>query len=286
MKSQKLNCEKARNISIENYLESQGNFPVQRAEYVNWHNSPFRLETKASFKVDKRINRWYDHGLGKGGNIIDLVMELNSFSVSETLKFLSNGISSSSFHQQSKNFDRNKKESMIKKVKKLENQALINYLKSRRVNIEIATQFCNEIYYEINDKNYFAIGFKNDQNGYELRNKFWKGCIGKKAITSLKYGHDKVSIFEGFIDFLSYKTLYKNDPIKQDYIISNSTSMVKVLPTELNQYQEVYLYLDNDNSGKNATEFLKQNHKGIVDCSMTYADYKDMNDYLRSRVSF
>jgi hypothetical protein len=37
----------------------------------HWYLSPLREEKTPSFKVDRRINVWYDHGTGKGGDLID-----------------------------------------------------------------------------------------------------------------------------------------------------------------------------------------------------------------------
>ncbi|MCB0458954.1 MAG: DNA primase, partial [Flavobacteriaceae bacterium] len=62
-----------------------------------WFLSPFRSESQASFKVSKTKNRWYDHGTGIGGNVIDLVIQLMKCTVQEALNFLNNDLSSFSF---------------------------------------------------------------------------------------------------------------------------------------------------------------------------------------------
>jgi 5S rRNA maturation endonuclease (ribonuclease M5) len=45
-----------------------------------------------------------------------------------------------------------------------------------------------EVYYQVNSKNFFALGFKNDSNGYELRSKYYKGSLkgSIKDLTTLK----------------------------------------------------------------------------------------------------
>ncbi|HPF51925.1 MAG TPA: DNA primase, partial [Draconibacterium sp.] len=74
----KLQCDKAREISITEFLKKSGFSPVRENQNLAWYLSPIRDEKEASFKVSKILNRWYDHGIGKGGNIIDLVIEMNN----------------------------------------------------------------------------------------------------------------------------------------------------------------------------------------------------------------
>ena len=72
----KINCETARNFPVEKALEKLGHFPNRTTEQEAWFLSPFRSETQASLKVSRTKNRWYDHGEGIGGNVIDLVCRI------------------------------------------------------------------------------------------------------------------------------------------------------------------------------------------------------------------
>ena len=83
--------ERARAFPIEKALAKLGHFPIRKSVKEAWFLSPFRPEDQASFKVSKELNRWYDHGAGKGGNVIDLVCIINGSSVKETLDWLENG---------------------------------------------------------------------------------------------------------------------------------------------------------------------------------------------------
>ena len=71
-----MTIEEAKNIKLEDYLYSLGYNPVKRQGMNLWYKSPFREETDASFKVNTEINKWYDFGLGKGGNILTLASVL------------------------------------------------------------------------------------------------------------------------------------------------------------------------------------------------------------------
>ena len=55
-----------------------------------------------------------------------------------------------------------------------------------------------------------AIGFKNDSGGYELRNPYFKGSSSPKDITTFNNGAKEATVFEGFIDFLSFMAIHKN----------------------------------------------------------------------------
>jgi hypothetical protein len=70
-----MNITEAKNIPLADWLQSIGINPCKRQGNNLWYFSPFRNEEEASFKVNLARNEWYDFGSGKGGNIIDFVME-------------------------------------------------------------------------------------------------------------------------------------------------------------------------------------------------------------------
>jgi DNA primase len=78
--------EEVKNTDIVEYLSSLSFNPakVRRNDY--WYPSPFRNETTPSFKVNRNINRWYDFGEGKGGNLVDFGIQYHKCTVSELLK--------------------------------------------------------------------------------------------------------------------------------------------------------------------------------------------------------
>lgn len=67
-----------RELSITEFLKSQGIQPPYRKGCDWWYISPVRAaERTPSFKVNTRLNRWYDHGTGEGGKEFDLAMRLH-----------------------------------------------------------------------------------------------------------------------------------------------------------------------------------------------------------------
>nr|WP_321454186.1 toprim domain-containing protein [uncultured Carboxylicivirga sp.] len=278
-----MNIQQAKGIPIVQYLCSLGLKPVRISNNNYWYKSMLRHENNASFKVDAKQNCWFDHGHGMGGNILDLVMKIyNLKSISEVLKMLSEQHSSISFSFHQQNTIVNKPDVRMKKVKNLQNKALLDYLKIvRRLNHEVAQRYCCEVYYQVNGKKYFAIGFKNEMDGYELRNKYFKGCFGSKDITIIDNNKDECIAFEGFIDFLSFIQLFPRKEIQFDYLILNSTSLVKEAIDRVKRYSSIRTFFDNDLSGKLASQSFHDNLNSI-DCSDFYKQYNDVNSYLKS----
>ncbi|CAN0586778.1 unnamed protein product [Ectocarpus sp. 12 AP-2014] len=121
-----LTCERARAFPIERALAKLGHFPTRTTPKEAWFPSPFRPETQASFKVCKKLNRWYDHGAGKGGNVIDLIYQITKGTVKEALERIQQETTLFSFQQQpisSKEIHIDEKV-LITKVKTLEHPAL------------------------------------------------------------------------------------------------------------------------------------------------------------------
>src|SRR3954471_9650630 len=85
-RNKRLSIEEAKEMDMVNYLSVLGHEPskIRRNDY--WYLSPLRNEKTPSFKVNRRLNRWYDHGLGKGGNLIDFAVLYHNCTVGEFLR--------------------------------------------------------------------------------------------------------------------------------------------------------------------------------------------------------
>lgn len=275
--------DKARLIPISDYLG------VTTDKVEVWIKSPFNpSERTASFKINTKNNIWFDHCLGVGGGIIDLVMMLNNCDFTNALSILSrNTPLQKSTPVQSHISYAAKSQMEVKKVQTLQNKALIQYIEKRAINTEVAIKYLCEVYYKNNSKDYFGLGFKNDSGNYELRNKYFKGCIGSKDITTIKgIGNKELSIFEGFLDFLSALTRFKISEFKSDVIILNSVVNKSKINDLLysNEYNKIYLFLDNDKAGTTTKKGFYQANSNCIDCSNIYKAHKDFNDFLQSKV--
>lgn len=272
-----MDIKEAKSISILTYFQTIGQYPLKHKSDEFLFNCPFREDKNASLWVNDKKSCWKDFGSGKGGNILDLVMLINNCDVSTALKYLEKTpkVRFSSFRQ-SEDF---KNIIEIKHQQPLQNNALIQYLHERKVNVDIAKVYVSEIYYTIKKKRYFALAFKNDKDGYELRNKYFKGSTSPKYLTTVKGSIEQTNIFEGFMDFLSCLTFYKTERLRNQTIILNSLSFINEILKIPNQ---VNSFLDNDNAGKEAFYHLSQK-LNIKDISgKMYPQHKDFNDFINN----
>ena len=289
-----MNIQEVKNIRIADYLQSLGYTPVKQQGNSLWYKSPLREEKDASFKVNTELNKWYDFGLGKGGNIIALAEELYT---TDYVPYLLNKIAERVPHIRPVSFSFRQQPSEPSfqqlEVGELAHPALLRYLQERGINTDLARLKCKELHFIHNGKPYFAIGFSNVAGGYEVRNRFFKGCIAPKDISHIRQQgepREKCLVFEGMMDYLSFLTLrMKNCPImpnldRQDYVILNSTANVQKAIDALGQYERIHCLLDNDGAGFRATQAITAEYSYRVrDFSHNYREYSDLNDYLCGR---
>lgn len=282
MKKQKLQCETARDISITGFLKKSGFSPVRENQNSAWYLSPLRNEKEASFKVSKILNRWYDHGIGKGGNIIDLVIGMNNnCSVQEALSILDRTEPFFSFQQQNTLSGlKSEAEIRIGKILPIRHPALIHYLEQRKINVKVAGRYAREVLYSMHNKKYFAIGLENVSGGWELRNPYYKNASSPKDYSFFSTSKKLLSITEGMFDLFSLLTLYPGLPHKSDFLVLNSLSFTGHIQNVALSYSKVGLYLDNDPAGKKATKQLLGDLSNSVDMSALYEGKKDLNQLL------
>ena len=270
-------------ISIKDFLANQGILPTKEMNGYGMYLSPLRDEKTASFKVDYDKNLWYDFGTGEGGSIIDLVMKLENCSIGDAIAKLKDN-SSFSFHSRElpKRPQANVQPTIqITSIKPLQNIYLVGYLQYKRsINLDIAKEYCQEVHYTINGKPYFAIGFKSDAGGWELRNEYFKGSTSPKGVTTIQSGSPTCLLFEGFIDMLSYLTLKKVGKPPVDIVVLNSVNNLNKATDFLGSHEKIDSFLDNDEAGNRTLALVKKLGIEVNDYSSFYRNNKDLNEYL------
>lgn len=281
-----MNIEELKAIPIAKVLASFNISPSRATGNDLWYFAWTRKEKTASVSVNTKLNRFYDHGTKQHGSVIDVLVQLKGFRVKEALEYLASfELGAIEFKMPIK--DKNQIENVISdklkivRVEEVNHPALLSFSKSRGINQSILRSFCQEVHYQVNSKIYFAIGFKNDKGGYELRNKLFKNGSSPKTITTIKNDSSDLIVFEGFFDFLSYLTLKPECKNKYDFIILNSVANVELLSSVvLSSYSMIFLFLDNDNAGKKARKYLSENRNNVFDFSNKYCQCKDLNEFL------
>jgi hypothetical protein len=272
-----MTSNQANRISIKEFLDGMNVRHKVKSDY-GMYFSPFRAETVPSLKVDYRKNLWYDFGAGEGGTMIDLVMKLYRCTFPEAMKILESG-NTPNIILPSKPIPQAEK-TVLRDVRPLDNLALIAYLEQRGINTDMARCQCVEVHYSINTKKYYAVGFKNDADGYELRNRYFKGSVSPKDITTFSLATDNCMIFEGFMDYLSYLTMNNQFQPKMNTVVLNSTAHLDRAMAFLKRHQLIHTYLDNDPAGKEVLSKIIKQYGQVDDMSVFYEQYKDLNEYL------
>jgi hypothetical protein len=269
-----LNCQSAKDIDIVGYLADMGYHPVKIRGCNYWYCSPLREENTASFKVDRHRNRWIDFGDGSKGNLVDFGIRYHQCTVKDFLHDLQQNhpmVSTPVVSIQSAS------PLIILQTKTLQSISLIRYVLKRNISVHVAKKYCEEIHYQVNEKKYSAIGFRNDLGGYELRNEWFKGCSSPKHFTRINNNCSEAMVFEGFFDMLTMSSI---DPqTSKDLIVLNSLSMVQKAMPVLERYKRIQLYLDNNPAGQKCRDQLISLSKKYEDGSSLYKGYNDLNEW-------
>ena len=272
-----------REIPIADFLSAIGILPQKQKGGILWYNAPYRTERTPSFKVDTNKNVWFDFGIGKGGDIFDLAGEfIGSGDFLLRAAFIAkSGTCPLPVLKQPQRSE--KKETVFEDiwVRPLQDTRLLDYLEERGINAHVAIPNCEEVRYRVHGKRYYAIGFRNNAGGLELRNRFFKSCIPPKDISLKHNGSDVCAVFEGFMDYLSAMQL---GIIASDQLVLNSVSNVEKAVKALQGYGRIECFLDNDDAGRRTFQRLHDCFgEKVIDRSALYADHKDLNDYLLSQ---
>lgn len=288
-------------ISIRDFLARRGIQPKYERSGYGMYLSPLREERTPSFKVDYVRNLWYDFGLGEGGTLLTLVMRLERCDRYAAIRILSNGEirQAGSTSLSSGIYERPAVGGPSPVVRPatvpalrvlsdapLRHPALVGYLASRGIVPSVAAAFCREVRYEVNGRAFFAVGFRNDAEGWELRSERFKGGSSPKHITTIDNRSDTVIAFEGFMDFLAYLSLKYPERLRIDAAVLNSVvNLPKAVPF-LSRHPVIHTFFDNDEAGRKATADLIRlcPRSELIDQSSFYSGHKDVNDYLTARI--
>ncbi|GAC1312135.1 MAG: toprim domain-containing protein [Mucilaginibacter sp.] len=277
------------NISIVDLLANLGFEPPKPVGKERRYISMLRdSDTTPSFSVDEKAGTWFDHGEGKGGNIIDFgKLYWNGLTFPEVLEKIV-AVSQTFIPSEQRPFQRKVNEHSepnygILEIKDLEhNAALVNYLENRGIH-SVAEGRTKEVYYYVEDENkirtnFFAVGWQNETGSWEVRNAHFKGCLGHKAISFIPNSQRRLAVFEGYFNYLSWLT--DNPFATESVLVLNSLALLQAGLTKANPFNDVYLFFDNDPSGQRATSAFRQGLPRAIDCSGIYIGYNDYNDKI------
>ena len=274
-----------RQISLTDFLAQLGHEPVRRSGNELWYRAPYRSERTPSFRVNVAKRLWYDFGLGKGGDIFTLAGEFaRSGDFMARARFIAETARMPLVASEKPLFLPEPSEPAFEGVEAvpLLRSTLTDYLAERGIPYAVAYRHCCRLNYGVRGKRYFAVGFPNVAGGYEIRSRYFKGCVPPKDVSLIKpedTAPDVCSVFEGFMDFLSAATLGLETG---DCLVLNSVSNVEKAMRYLDGYGHIDCYLDRDEAGRRTLEMLKGHYEErVCDRSALYDGCKDLNEYLQ-----
>ena len=288
--------EMLKSVPILHILESMGyEINGRKGMYL----SPFRNESAPSFHIDSGLNVWYDFGRGEGGDNIRLVQLLKGCGFKEAIQFIENIHSTCSapvIRPGRVTSNAVRRSSLVPVlVTDIVNPALLDYAASRGIPADVLRQFCKQVHYRNlnNGKEYFAIGFPNNNNGFVLRSACFKGT-SKGGITTLdpkgrivQHPMSEITlVFEGFFNFLSYLAIRKKIIPGDDVLVMNSVGNIRASLPWVSAHKTAECYLDNDAPGRKTLDSIADRCPGTEICnhSIEYDGFNDLNEYLKARL--
>ena len=180
---------------------------------------------------------------------------------------------------------------VLRKVSSLQKASFIHYLRSRGIPMLLAKRYLKEFHvYNNNTGNDFhAFGIRNVNDGYELKNPCFEGCIEPRGISFIRGTevlHDEAHVFNTMLDFLSVLAWQKTSRVEWDAIILNGVNYLpQAFPYLRNYtYETIYTWLDNDKQGEVTTKALhdlaeQEGNFVIHPMNSIYAPHKDVSTW-------
>jgi hypothetical protein len=292
-----MNIDHAKAIPVAEILKRLDHHPRKSSSGKLLYLSPIRKEKTPSFWVYTKTNSWHDYGIGQGGDAVDLICAYLKYAkedhtIPDALRWLNNVIGKRYEFAPVRTDEPETTEEpglILKKAHVIQHQGLIHYLRKRGIAVDVAQSHLKQVHVKNRrtGKSFHALGFNNEEGGYELRNPFFKGSLGSKTISFVRGSQpapDSVHLFEGFMDYLSAITRLNGKRFKGDAIILNSVSCLKQVAPYIQgyTYRTAYSWFDNDPAGHRATKAISefiQAQPDLFHQSMNrlYAPHKDVN---------
>lgn len=306
-----MRSDDAKRLPLDRILADLGYQPVKSRKNGNelWYKSPFRQENTASLHITRVHHArlgwiwvWKDFG-DIGGNVLDFAMRYYRISdIAECLRKLDGlnpGAGRTVFPSPAPPAARLATEQKAAehpftdvRIQPLASPHLLEYLAGRGIPADLAKRYLQQVEYQFDGMPFSAIAFANDQGGYEMRSTGrFKGALPPKTITLLHpeklASGGAVTVFEGFMDYLSALVWYGREKADTPVLVLNSAVMENAAIEKIQSLgvRKLHLYSDRDTTGKQLVEHFRERlpEVEITDHSRLYAGYKDFSAFLMAK---
>ena len=273
--------DRANAVNLEDFLRSQGETLIKSGREYRW---------KEHDSLTIRGNKWFRHSQSKGGYPVNFVMEFYGKSFPEAIQMLTgeNG------EGQTEATTAPPTEFHLPLHSKTADRAIQYLTESRGLNKTLveAFLFSGDIYADAQRHNVVFVG--RDQNGIPryahvrgTDEPFRQDITGSDKSYPFRYegNGSQLFIFEAPIDLLSFICLYPRDWQTRSYLALGGVSG-KALDHFLSERKDicqVFLCLDSDTAGSEASLRLAQNIPDGISVVRLVPARKDWNDVLRQK---
>ena len=273
--------DRANAVNLEDFLRSQGETLIKSGREYRW---------KEHDSLTIRGNKWFRHSQSKGGYPVNFVMEFYGKSFPEAIQMLTgeNG------EGQTEATTAPPTEFHLPLHSKTADRAIQYLTESRGLTKTLveAFLFSGDIYEDAKRHNVVFVG--RDQNGIPryahvrgTDEPFRQDITGSDKSYPFRYegNGSQLFIFEAPIDLLSFICLYPRDWQTRSYLALGGVSG-KALDHFLSERKDicqVFLCLDSDTAGSEASLRLAQNIPDGISVVRLVPARKDWNDVLRQK---
>lgn len=291
--------EKAKRIDLLKYL-----LTCEAGELVRLTKEEYTTKTHSSLKISNGLWHWWKEDIG-GRNALDYLIKVRNIPFNDAVGLL---LDSGILRDETKISKRPPQRKLLLPNKADGYSYIKEYLISRGISETVIDYFIDkEMIYESSPMHSVVfVGFDNEHKpkygGVRgIGTSQFKGdCNGSEKAYSFRNINaeaDNLHIFESSIDLLSHATLMEFENVdwtKQSLLSMAGVSFPSSHPVndkvpisldsllqEQNNIKKIYLHLDNDEAGKNASVRLKdllEDRFTVIDDPPPYG--KDVNEYL------
>lgn len=295
--------KKAEEMDLLTYLQ---NYEPQ--ELVKIGNGTYTTKTHDSIRISNGLWNWFSKGIG-GKNAVSYLIKVKNYTFFEAIQTILGNVNVKepiTYKKEEKNINM----PIVLPQRAINSDNAKRYLIKRGIDTEIIQECINKnlIYESMLKHNVVFVGFDEKNNP---KYAFYRGTnatrfMGEAKGSDKKYSfrleskeeNSRVHLFESAIDLLSYATLLKmkNLDWHKENMISlggvnqpSQTNKNNKIPISIREFliknpniKEIYLHLDNDEVGRNASKSLQE----VLSTKYKVLDRpppigKDCNDYLK-----
>jgi hypothetical protein len=273
--------EQLNQIDIVDFLAAIDIHPVKSQGYKFFYLSPLpgQPSTRPTFIVDRQFNRWRETTTNQSGKLVDFGVRYYDCTIRELREKLLAAVPRVP-HGALSNEAPEAINLSIEQSHPIRSASLIQYLWERRIALDVARNYCSEVYYTRDKKPYCALGFRNDIGGYELYHQRLHHRVAPYGPTHITRQKTDIIVFREVFDLLTFATIFTG-PIQEfpDLLVLNSPLSFDTVKPLTASYRNKHFFLPNDAAGNEFSNLAKTTHSGCHDHRSVYAGYPTLNDW-------